>query len=79
LAPLGLEPGEAYDHLVGAQAEGCDVTLVVPGDPNQSYLLDKLLGGTVCDGAQMPLAEKPLPDAALGRFVRWICDGAENN
>jgi len=79
-APLGLEPEEAYSHLVNVAAEGCsDATLVVPGDPNKSYLLDKLLGGTVCDGAQMPLADKPLPDIATARFVRWICDGAPDN
>lgn len=79
VAPLDLEPTAAYDHLVNVMAEGCDAVLVVPGDPDNSYLLDKLLGGTVCDGAQMPLAEKQLPDAALSRFVRWICDGALNN
>lgn len=79
LAPLNLEPEGAYEHLINVQAEGCEKVLVVPGDPDQSYLLDKLLGGTVCDGAQMPLAEKPLPDAALGRFVRWICEGAQDN
>ncbi len=79
-APLGLDATDAYQHLVGVAAEGCDsATLVVPGDPDESYLLDKLLGGAVCDGAQMPLAEKPLPRAATARFVRWICDGAENN
>jgi len=79
-APLDLEPQAAYTHLVNVAAEGCDqATLVVPGDPNASYLLDKLLGGAVCDGAQMPLAEKPLSDAATARFVRWICDGAPNN
>lgn len=79
-APLGLEPSEAYSHLVNAAAQGCDAaTLVVPGDPNKSYLLDKLLGGAVCDGAQMPLADKPLPEVATARFVRWICDGAQEN
>ncbi len=79
-APLGLDPDDAYSHLVDAQAEGCEnATLVVPGNPDESYLLNKLLGGSVCDGAQMPLADKPLPDAATARFVRWICDGAPNN
>lgn len=79
-APLGLDPADAYSNLVGTSSENCGAkTLVVPGSPDQSYLVDKLMGGSICDGDQMPLDEDPLPPAGVRTFVNWICAGAPDN
>jgi hypothetical protein len=79
-APLGLEPTEAYANLVGPSSEDCaSKTLIVPGSPDQSYLVDKLMGGSICEGDQMPLDEDPLPPAGVRTFVNWICAGAPDN
>lgn len=77
LSELDLSPARAYAELVGAAAVGCEEgTLVVPGNPDQSYLIDKLTGGELCRGKRMPLFADPLPDAAIAQFVGWICAGA---
>jgi hypothetical protein len=80
LAPLGLEPTEAYGNLVGMTSEDCGAkTLVVPGSPDQSYLIDKLMGGDICEGDRMPLDDDALPPAGVRTFVNWICAGAPDN
>lgn len=79
-APLGLDPGLAYSNLVGVTSENCGAkTLVVPGSPDQSYLVDKLMGGSICEGDAMPLDDDPLPAAGVRTFVNWICAGAPDN
>lgn len=79
-APLSLEPGVAYQNLVGVAADDCGgKDYVVPGSPDQSYLVDKLMGGALCAGERMPLGENPLPAAGLRTFVNWICAGAPDN
>ena len=79
-APLDLDPQVAYEHLVNITAESCAAQrLVVPGSPDSSYLVDKLMGGQLCEGSRMPLSGDPLPNAAIGRVVGWICSGAPNN
>lgn len=79
-APLGLDPGDAYGHLVNVTAQDCgSQLLVVPSSPDNSYLIDKLMGGNLCAGSQMPLSAEPLPNAALSTIVHWICAGAPDN
>jgi hypothetical protein len=79
-APLSLEPAFAHANLVGATSEDCGgKTLVLPGSPDQSYLVEKLRGGSICEGEQMPLEADPLPAAGLRTFVNWICAGAPDN
>src|SRR5580704_16033490 len=81
-APLDLTVGEAWDDLVGQAApppDSCGGTLVVPGDPTDSYLYVKLASPTPCYGAQMPLGEffsEPLPSCVVAMVGRWIEEGA---
>ncbi len=79
-APLGLEPDQAYANLVGMAAEDCGGSdYVVPNSPDQSYLIEKLMGGAVCAGERMPLGEDALPTAGIHTIVNWICAGAPDN
>jgi hypothetical protein len=48
---------------------------VAPGDPGNSYLIQKL-EGTAAAGAQMPLGRAPLPQATIDVLRQWITDGA---
>ena len=50
--------------------------LVKPGDPGNSYLLQKILGRDMCSGSQMPKAGVSLPAADLEALTTWICQGA---
>jgi len=78
-AELVLEPGLGYADLVGplsTQVE--DMPLVVPGDPEASYLWLKL-DHRASVGKGMPrvfTGARRLPDPEVERFRRWIEDGA---
>lgn len=80
VAPLGLEPENAFANLVSVTADECGAKdYVVPSSPDQSYLVEKLMGGNICAGERMPLGEDPLPTAGVHTIVNWICAGAPDN
>ena len=58
---------------VNAMGIGCQSRiLVVAGDPNSSYLLDKVLGTIgICDSQMPPLS---LPDSDVEVIRQWIID-----
>jgi hypothetical protein len=77
-APLGLrlDSANSYALLVGVPSgEEPALQRVEPGDPNNSYLIQKLEGkaGT---GARMPLNGTPLSQADINMIRQWITDGA---
>lgn len=51
---------------------------IVPGDPDASYLIEKL-GASPRTGRQMPDRRPPLSDEEVQLFVTWIAEGAGNN
>jgi hypothetical protein len=65
-----FEPGSGAT-LVGA----CPI---VPGDPDASYLIEKL-SSNPRTGRQMPDRRPPLNDEEVQLFVTWIQEGAPNN
>lgn len=72
----------SYASLINAPAlECCDGRKIVsPGHPNQSYLLQKLLGSSdMCGGSQMPLGGAPVDAHSVAVLSSWICLGAPNN
>jgi hypothetical protein len=55
-------------------------TLVIPGDPDNSYLVRKLRGGPDITGMRMPRTSGPfLTDGQISVIRRWIEEGAANN
>ncbi len=77
---LDLRVGAGYGDLVGVPAMQCNGRLrVEPGNPDESYLLDKLLGVDLCMGTRMPKDPPPLTAAELDLVSRWICQGAPDN
>jgi hypothetical protein len=80
---LSLTAGNANAALVNQQAhEVCGGTLVVPGNPDQSYLIHKLSGVTPCEGGRMPRAYEvgtapPLTVEQMATLRSWISDGAK--
>jgi hypothetical protein len=81
-APLGLRLDEAsasFENLVGVPSvERPDLQLsrVVPGQPEQSYLVWKIEGRQGIEGQQMPLGQPPLSSEQAAALVQWISDGA---
>lgn len=82
-APFGLSllPDEAYQNLVGVPSGGKPGAVrVVPGDPENSYLIHKLEGRSDIVGQRMPRTAGPfLTDGQISIIKRWIAEGANNN
>ncbi len=77
-APQGLrlDAANSFALLVGvASTEESSVLRVVPGDPDNSYLIQKL-EGTASSGAQMPLNAPALPQTTIDVIRQWISAGA---
>ncbi|MBI4301219.1 MAG: hypothetical protein HY664_01255 [Chloroflexi bacterium] len=81
-AGLNVGLGLAYKSLVKVPSTESRLLRVAPGDPENSYLLHKLLGTHLQvggQGEQMPLGGPPLPKDDLEKIQKWIQDGAPEN
>jgi hypothetical protein len=78
---LVLLEGRAYQNLVGTTSTGKPgATRVIPGDPNDSYIIKKLEGAPDIVGVRMPRGNGPfLTDGQIRVIRRWIEQGAPNN
>ncbi len=80
-APQGLQldAGHSYALLVGVSSnEKPGVQRVAAGDPDSSYLYQKITGAAGIVGGQMPLNQAPLPAATITAIRQWILNGAAN-
>jgi hypothetical protein len=71
----------AYDQIVNVPArERPALMYVTPGDPDSSYLVQKLEGLTGLPGKRMPFSGPPyLTDGQILILKRWIATGAPRN
>lgn len=81
---LPLGQSKSYAALVGVASDvaACsDRIMVVPGNANASYLLDKLTetGAPAICGKRMPYNKSKLAAAKLQLVTDWICQGAQDN
>jgi hypothetical protein len=78
-APQGLrlDAVNSYALLVGvASTEVPAIERVRPGDPDNSYLIQKLEGHAAV-GARMPFGGPPLSPDTIAAIRLWIADGAQ--
>lgn len=78
---LVLEAGRSYGQLVNALAENSVARAagklrVVPGHPEQSFLMDKLTRPGSGEGSLMPYTGAVLPDSQIEVIHAWIQQGA---
>lgn len=74
-ADLVLEPDVAHANLVGVAASNSSKVRVEPGDPDASFLADRILA---TNGASiMPPIGDPLPQDQIDTVLCWIEQGAE--
>lgn len=91
-AELDLRATTSYASLVGKPAldyampptmDACGGTLVVPGQPDASYLYIKVSSDAPCAGSRMPLTDigttSPLMPCAQAVIHDWIAAGAPND
>ena len=77
-APQGLrlDAVNSYGLLVDVPSMEVPALMrVAPGDPTNSYLVQKL-EGTAAIGGRMPLNQSALPAASITTIRQWITDGA---
>src|SRR5580692_8066495 len=78
-APEGLQLDEAHSYalLVGVPSAEVPSTLrVKPGDPTDSYIIEKLQGSAGIVGVQMPFGGPYLPQSTIDVIKQWISNGA---
>lgn len=77
---LDLSAGKAYAELVNVTASECpdQRKRVLPGQPSQSYIIDKMMNVDLCSGTKMPKLGL-LPQGQVTTIANWICEGAPNN
>ena len=76
---LVLEDGSAWSALVTVEsADNPGAILVIPGDANGSYLVQKLRGDAGIVGDEMP-AGNPLDAERIQLVVDWIDAGAADD
>ncbi len=89
---LDLTATASYANLVGRPPpnyvnpmtdEACGATLVVPGNPDASYLYRKLTLAAPCAGSRMPIGELgasyALQPCELQLVHDWIAAGAQDD
>ena len=83
-APFGLvlDPGASRGNLVNvASPQDTALIRVIPTDPDNSFLIQKL-EGTATVGGRMPADAPPFPflqQATIDVIRQWILNGALNN
>ncbi len=80
-AGLLLVEGQSFQSLVNqASRAKPGAVFVVPGDPDNSYLIQKLDGAPTITGARMPRNAGPFLTAGQISIIRrWIQLGAKND
>jgi hypothetical protein len=79
-APQGLQLDEAHSYalLVGVPStEQPGVLRVKAGDPDNSYIVQKLEGASGISGARMPFGGPYLPQSTIDVIRTWITNGAQ--
>ncbi|MDX1741773.1 MAG: hypothetical protein R3178_10780, partial [Rhodothermales bacterium] len=79
-AQLDLSAGNAYSDLVGVASVEVPMLLrVEPGNPDDSYLVQKIEGSPGIVGARMPRGRDPLSTEQIQSIRDWIEAGAEDD
>ena len=78
---LDLTAAVSYANLVSVPSRAKPGAVrVIPGDPENSYLIHKLEGRSDIVGQRMPRTSGPfLTEGQLAVIKRWIANGAPNN
>lgn len=83
-AGLNLQPGNSHANLVNVDTNSCGGgrKRVLPGEPSESYIIDKVTNTQLCKLASGANSKKmppssTLPMADIETISNWICAGAQ--
>lgn len=77
----GVNPnlsGNSHSNIFNKQSS-TGMFLIKPNDPDNSYLLQKIIGSNIINGSRMPLNSSPLSQENIAVIVDWINNGAPND
>ena len=75
-AGLNLAEGSSFAEIVGVPStQVSSLSRIEPGDPDNSYLVQKI-EGTAAFGGRMPLGGARLPQDRIDLIRQWVTDGA---
>ncbi len=78
-AGMNLSQRQAYAAIVGVPSnEQPSLMRVNPGNPDQSYLVQKI-EGTAVVGGRMPLGGPPLSNDLIQMIRQWVANGAQDD
>lgn len=78
-APQGLILDAQHSYMLLVNVPSTEVPSILrvdPGNPGNSYIIQKLEGHAAV-GGQMPLGETPLSASTIAFIAQWITDGAQ--
>ena len=76
---MNLEAGQTFSNTVDVpSAQNASLDRIEPGDPDNSYLVQKI-EGTASAGGRMPLGQPALSNEQIQAIRDWILDGAQDN
>lgn len=70
--------GNSYSNIVSKQSSK-GLNFIEPNDPENSYLLQKVLGTSSISGSRMPLNNSALSQEKIDALIEWINNGAKND
>lgn len=76
-AGLVLDANRSLDNIVNVpSSQQPGFRRVLPGNPDDSYLVRKISGGPGISGGRMPFGRAPLPQTQIDLIRLWISQGA---
>ncbi|MFN0134754.1 MAG: hypothetical protein ACKVS9_01405 [Phycisphaerae bacterium] len=79
-ADIDLRSGKSFDSLLNQSSRNAaGRVFVIPGDADNSYLIEKLTESNPQEGARMPLFRSALSQERIDLIRQWIEEGAANN
>ncbi|MDH3739456.1 MAG: CHRD domain-containing protein, partial [Alphaproteobacteria bacterium] len=76
---MDLSTGNSRSNLVNVMSEQVAFNRVTPGDPDNSYLIDKLEGNQAAGTLRMPQGGPFLDQPTIDMIRQWITEGALDN
>ena len=70
--------GNSYSRIVN-QSSSIGMNYITPNNPDESYILQKIIGSNIINGNRMPLNSSQLASEKIDSMIEWINDGAQNN
>lgn len=70
---------DSYNNVINSVGTEYGREIVVPGEPDNSPIIDKISSNNPENGVRMPEGGPPLSDDQINLIRDWIAEGAQDN